>query len=67
MALHGSKTLYAAAQNPGLPATLPTEPGAQFWFIWRRFLSDSGSILFKLRFCILRTPGGCSWMEIADE
>jgi enterochelin esterase-like enzyme len=47
MALNGSKTLYAAAQKAGLPATFHTEPGAHFWFIWRKFLGDFGSIAFK--------------------
>src|ERR1022692_3630737 len=40
MALKGSKALYAAAQKAGLNATFHTEPGAHFWFIWRRFLGD---------------------------
>ena len=47
MALNGSKTLYAAAQKAGLPATFHTEPGAHFWFIWRKFLADFGSIIFQ--------------------
>ena len=47
IALNGAKTLYAAAQKAGLPATFHTEPGAHFWFIWRKFLSDFGSTIFK--------------------
>ena len=47
MALNGSKTLYAAAQKAGLPATFHTEPGAHFWFIWRKFLADFGSTIFQ--------------------
>ncbi len=47
MALAGSKTLYEAAQKAGLPASFRTAPGAHFWFIWREFLGDFGSIIFK--------------------
>lgn len=47
MALEGSKTLYAAAQKAGLPASFRTAPGAHFWFIWREFLGDYGSLIFK--------------------
>jgi enterochelin esterase family protein len=47
MALNGSKNLYSAAQKAGLNTTFHTEPGAHFWFIWRKFLGDFGSIIFK--------------------
>ena len=46
-ALEGSEALYAAAQKAGLTASFHTAPGAHFWFIWRQFLGDFGSILFK--------------------
>ncbi len=47
MALNGSKTLFAAAQKAGLNATFHTAPGAHYWFIWRQFLGEFGSIIFK--------------------
>ena len=47
MALEGSKTLYAAAGKAGLNTSFHTSPGAHFWFIWREFLGDFGSLLFK--------------------
>lgn len=46
-ALKGSETLYAAAQKAGLNATYHTAPGAHFWFIWRQFLGEFASILFR--------------------
>jgi enterochelin esterase-like enzyme len=46
-ALNGSKTLYAAAQKAGLNATFHTAPGAHYWFIWRQFLGEFGSLIFK--------------------
>lgn len=47
MALNGSKTLYSAAQKAGLNTTFHTAPGAHFWFIWRQFLGEFGSVIFK--------------------
>jgi enterochelin esterase family protein len=46
-ALNGSKTLYAAAQKAGLNTSFHSAPGAHFWFIWREFLGEFGSIIFK--------------------
>jgi enterochelin esterase-like enzyme len=46
-ALNGSKNLYAVAQKAGLNTTFHTAPGAHFWFIWRQFLGEFGSIIFK--------------------
>ena len=46
-ALEGSKTLYEAAKKAGLKTSFHTAPGPHFWFIWRQFLSDFGSIIFK--------------------
>jgi enterochelin esterase-like enzyme len=46
-ALNGSKTLYAAAQKAGLKTTFHTAPGAHYWFIWRQFLGEFGSLIFK--------------------
>jgi enterochelin esterase family protein len=46
-ALNGSKTLYAAAQKAGLNTSFHSAPGAHFWFIWRQFLGEFGSMIFK--------------------
>jgi enterochelin esterase-like enzyme len=46
-ALNGPKTLYSAAQKAGLPVSFHTAPGAHFWFIWRQFLGEFGSLVFK--------------------
>ena len=46
-ALNGSKSLYAVAQKAGLNTTFHTAPGAHYWFIWRQFLGDFGSVIFK--------------------
>jgi enterochelin esterase-like enzyme len=47
MALNGSKNLYAVAQKAELKTSFHSEPGAHFWFIWRKFLGDFGSEIFK--------------------
>ena len=46
-ALKGSETLFAVAQKVGLNTTYHTSPGAHYWFIWRYFLGDYGSMLFR--------------------
>ena len=46
-ALNGSQTLYAAAQKAGLKTSFHTAPGAHYWFIWRQFLGEFGSVLFR--------------------
>jgi enterochelin esterase-like enzyme len=46
-ALNGAKNLYAAAQKAGLNTSFHTAPGAHYWFIWRQFLGEFGSIIFK--------------------
>jgi enterochelin esterase-like enzyme len=38
---------WKAAENVGLPKSYHTAPGAHFWFIWRQFLSDFATILFR--------------------
>jgi enterochelin esterase-like enzyme len=45
-ALKGSETLYAAAKSAGLNASYHTAPGAHYWFIWRQFLGEFGSMIF---------------------
>jgi enterochelin esterase family protein len=46
-ALKGSETLKQVAEKVGLPMSYHTAPGAHFWFIWRQFLSDFATILFR--------------------
>jgi enterochelin esterase-like enzyme len=46
-ALKGSETLYAAAKKAEINASYHTSPGAHFWFIWRQFLGEFGSIIFR--------------------
>lgn len=46
-ALKGSETLKAVAERVGLPMSYHTSPGAHFWFIWRVFLRDYSSIIFR--------------------
>jgi len=46
-ALKGSETLYAVAKKVGLNTSYHTSPGPHFWFFWRVFLSDWGSMLFR--------------------
>jgi enterochelin esterase-like enzyme len=48
MALEGSKTLYAAAQKAGLNTTaFHTTPGPHTWVVWRPFLVEFCSEIFK--------------------
>ena len=47
MALKGSETLFAVAKKVGLNTTYHTSPGAHYWFIWRVFLGEFGSMLFR--------------------
>ena len=47
MALNGAKTLYGIAQKVGLNTSWHDSPGAHYWFIWRVFLGDFGSMLFR--------------------
>jgi enterochelin esterase-like enzyme len=46
-ALKSSETLYAAAGKAGLRVSYHTAPGAHYWFIWRQFLSEFGSMIFR--------------------
>jgi enterochelin esterase-like enzyme len=47
MALNGSKTLYEVAKKVGLNTSWHESPGAHYWFIWRVFLGDYASMLFR--------------------
>jgi enterochelin esterase-like enzyme len=47
MALKGSETLFNVAKKVGLNTSWHTSPGAHYWFIWRVFLSEWASMLFR--------------------
>ncbi len=46
-ARQGSQTLFEVAKKVGLNTTYHESPGAHFWFIWRQFLVEFGSTIFK--------------------
>jgi enterochelin esterase-like enzyme len=46
-ALKGSETLKQVTEKVGLPMSYHTAPGAHFWFIWRQFLSEFSTIIFR--------------------
>jgi enterochelin esterase-like enzyme len=46
-ALKGSETLKQVAEKVGLPTSYHTSPGAHYWFIWRVFLSEYSTIIFR--------------------
>jgi enterochelin esterase-like enzyme len=48
-ALKGSETLKQVAERVGLPMSYHTAPGAHFWFIWRQFLSEFATIIFRVK------------------
>jgi hypothetical protein len=35
------------AEKVGLPMSYHTAPGAHFWFIWRQFLSEFSTMIFR--------------------
>jgi len=43
----GSEALYKLAQGAGLNASWHETPGAHYYLIWRVFLGDYGSMLFR--------------------
>lgn len=45
--LRGSETLKAVAERVALPMSYHTAPGAHYWFIWRQFLSEYATMLFR--------------------
>ena len=46
-ALKGSETLRQVAEKAGLPSSYHTTPGAHYWFVWRVFLSEFSTIIFR--------------------
>ena len=47
MARSGSEALYKLVQTAGLNASWHETPGAHYYLIWRVFLGDFGSMLFR--------------------
>jgi enterochelin esterase family protein len=47
MARQGTMTLFEVAKKVGLTTSYHESPGAHYWFIWRQFLTEFGSIIFK--------------------
>ena len=43
----GSEALYKIAQKAGLKTSWHETPGAHYYLIWRVFLGDFGSLLFR--------------------
>ncbi len=46
-ALKGLETLKQVAEKVGLPMLYHTSPGAHYWFIWRVFLSEFSTVIFR--------------------
>ena len=46
-ALKGSETLSAVANKVGLNTSWHTAPGAHYWFIWRQFLGEFSTVVFR--------------------
>jgi len=46
-ALAGSQNLYKIAQKVGLKTSWHETPGAHYYLIWRVFLGDFASMLFR--------------------
>ena len=47
MAREGTMNLHSLVEKHGFKTTYKEIPGAHYWFLWRDFLGDFGSILFK--------------------
>jgi enterochelin esterase-like enzyme len=47
MAREGTVNLHALLEKDGFKTSYKEIPGAHYWFLWRDFLSDYGSILFR--------------------
>jgi enterochelin esterase family protein len=47
MAREGTKTLHTVLEKEGFKTSYKEIPGAHYWFLWRDFLGDFGSILFR--------------------
>ena len=47
MAREGTVNLEAALKKLGFKTSYKEIPGRHYWFLWRDFLSDYASLLFK--------------------
>ena len=47
MAREGTMTLHALVEKLGFKTSYKEIPGAHYWFLWRDFLGDYASLLFK--------------------
>ncbi len=47
MAREGTMTLHSLLEKQGFQTSYKEIPGAHYWFLWRDFLGDFGSILFR--------------------
>lgn len=47
MAREGTMNLHALLEKDGFKTTYKEIPGRHYWFLWRDFLADFGSILFR--------------------
>ena len=47
MAREGTMNLHSLLEKQGFKTTYKEIPGAHYWFLWRDFLGDFGSVLFR--------------------
>jgi enterochelin esterase-like enzyme len=47
MAREGTMNLHSLLEKQGFKTSYKEIPGAHYWFLWRDFLGDFGSILFR--------------------
>jgi len=47
MAREGTMNLHSLLEKRGFKTTYKEIPGAHYWFLWRDFLADFGTIMFK--------------------
>jgi len=47
MAREGTMNLHSLLEKRGFKTTYKEIPGAHYWFLWRDFLADFGTIIFK--------------------
>jgi enterochelin esterase-like enzyme len=47
MAREGTMNLHSLLEKQGFKTTYKEIPGAHYWFLWRDFLADFGTVMFK--------------------
>ena len=47
MAREGTMNLHGLLEKQGFKTTYKEIPGAHYWFLWRDFLADFGTVMFK--------------------